>query len=500
MASEQNFVFSANDAASIQVQFNVDGDPYDLGSSDVRFSLYNYFADLQVDDAANGLASLQISQTVLQDIQPGLYDSYITVAGNVPTLVPTYVNSDQSIFDGAVYTNSIIVDLASGDVCVANAGGAGGVPGPRGEAGPEGPTGPTGATGPAGATGPQGNPGPTGADSQVPGPAGNTGPAGPEGPQGTQGIPGPEGPDGPRGPEGDPGPQGGQGIQGVQGVDGTDGSQGIQGPPGPQGPAGDDGEDSIVAGPQGPEGPEGPAGPAGPNGSIDILTDVDTTTVAPITGQALVWDGGQWEPGNVASGGGGDLSAGPLPYLNNTGVLPITGSVLSLLGSFGTTEATGTPEYVAGLQVGGGWIVPEDGLYRISSDVRVRPTGDTGTTVNIALALEVNGVDAVPDIRRRVTNDTATDYDALHIEGVVNLYQGDQVEVLISTIEGTTTQSQTWYTDIVNLQGSKGDAGPAGSDGVQSSDNSVLDIVAVTQAEYDALTPVPTTFYIIEGV
>lgn len=43
----------------------------------------------------------------------------------------------------------------------------------------------------------------------------------------------------------------------------------------------------------------------------------------------------------------------------------------------------------------------------------------------------------------------------------------------------------------------EGAQGAPGNDGVQSSDDSVTDIVAMTQAEYDALTPNPTTFYII---
>jgi len=40
--------------------------------------------------------------------------------------------------------------------------------------------------------------------------------------------------------------------------------------------------------------------------SIDDLSDVDTTTVAPTDGQALVWDNAnsQWEPGTVSGGGG----------------------------------------------------------------------------------------------------------------------------------------------------------------------------------------------------
>ena len=41
--------------------------------------------------------------------------------------------------------------------------------------------------------------------------------------------------------------------------------------------------------------------------SIDKLDDVDTSTVAPTDGKALVWDNtaGKWEPGTVSGGGGG---------------------------------------------------------------------------------------------------------------------------------------------------------------------------------------------------
>ena len=37
--------------------------------------------------------------------------------------------------------------------------------------------------------------------------------------------------------------------------------------------------------------------------SITVLTDVDTTTSSPTSGQALVWNGTNWVPGSVASGG-----------------------------------------------------------------------------------------------------------------------------------------------------------------------------------------------------
>lgn len=45
-----------------------------------------------------------------------------------------------------------------------------------------------------------------------------------------------------------------------------------------------------------------------PTDSIDALSDVDTTTAAPIDGQALIWDNanGKWEPGTVSGGGAVD--------------------------------------------------------------------------------------------------------------------------------------------------------------------------------------------------
>lgn len=54
---------------------------------------------------------------------------------------------------------------------------------------------------------------------------------------------------------------------------------------------------------------ETPAGGGG--GAIDDLSDVDTTTVAPTDGQALVWNEAdqEWQPGAGSGGGGGGASA-----------------------------------------------------------------------------------------------------------------------------------------------------------------------------------------------
>lgn len=43
------------------------------------------------------------------------------------------------------------------------------------------------------------------------------------------------------------------------------------------------------------------------DGSINTHSDVDTTTTAPTTDQALIWDGSNWVPGDVAASGGSGL-------------------------------------------------------------------------------------------------------------------------------------------------------------------------------------------------
>lgn len=47
--------------------------------------------------------------------------------------------------------------------------------------------------------------------------------------------------------------------------------------------------------------------------SINALVDVDTVTVAPTSGQALVWNGSAWAPGTVATGGGLDFGTFSAP-------------------------------------------------------------------------------------------------------------------------------------------------------------------------------------------
>lgn len=55
----------------------------------------------------------------------------------------------------------------------------------------------------------------------------------------------------------------------------------------------------------------GGGGGGGGATSIDDLTDVDTSSVAPTDGQALVWSAadGEWQPGTISGGGGGAVDS-----------------------------------------------------------------------------------------------------------------------------------------------------------------------------------------------
>lgn len=66
--------------------------------------------------------------------------------------------------------------------------------------------------------------------------------------------------------------------------------------------------------------------------SIDALSDVDTTTTAPTSGQALSWDGTKWKPTTITSSGGTFL----------VGTQTSSSTTISLLTAFNNGES----EYV----------------------------------------------------------------------------------------------------------------------------------------------------------
>jgi len=76
--------------------------------------------------------------------------------------------------------------------------------------------------------------------------------------------------------------------------------------------------------------------------SIDDLSDVDTSTTPPTSGQALVWSGSEWAPADQA--GGGAVSINDLTDVDTSTIPPTTDQVLAWNGS----------DWVPANQTGGG--------------------------------------------------------------------------------------------------------------------------------------------------
>ena len=77
--------------------------------------------------------------------------------------------------------------------------------------------------------------------------------------------------------------------------------------------------------------------------AIDDLTDVDTTTSAPTTGQGLVWDGAQWAPGDVSDVDLATSSIDELSDVDTSSVAPTDGQALV----WSTTDSEWVPGDVA---------------------------------------------------------------------------------------------------------------------------------------------------------
>lgn len=136
--------------------------------------------------------------------------------------------------------------------------------------------------------------------------------------------------------------------------------------------------------------------------SVDDLSDVDTTTVAPTTGQALVWDGTQWEPGTVSGGGGGATDLDGLSDVSAAS--PSNGDVIVYnTGTSTWTTSASLQNLVALLKQ------PTADTTTIEADTSNKITIDKTTAAEKVVAT-VDGTDAM------VVKDTHTEFKGVLVE------------------------------------------------------------------------------------
>ena len=177
-------------------------------------------------------------------------------------------------------------------------------------------------------------------------------------------------------------------------------------------------------------------------GTINSLTDVDTTSQAPQAGNVLKWDGGKWAPGVDVSSGGAAVDAGTLDgfdssyftnynNLNNKPTIPTTLVSLSIAdGSSGQVlSANGNGTFT--------FITPAaTGIQNLFETV----AGDTGTTTANA-ATDTLTLAGGTNITTSIVGDTLTiNYagDALSGEANQNAFSNVQADSGLAEADSAT--------------------------------------------------------------
>ena len=143
--------------------------------------------------------------------------------------------------------------------------------------------------------------------------------------------------------------------------------------------------------------------------SIDALSDVDTTTASPSTGQALVWDGSQWEPGTVG---------GQITVQDEGSALSTSASTINFVGSGVVASGTGSTKTItiAGSSGGLSDIVndtsPQLGGNLDLNSNNITGTGDIGLTGDITITSTDAGSSNGPalDLYRNSASPASGDY------------------------------------------------------------------------------------------
>ena len=158
--------------------------------------------------------------------------------------------------------------------------------------------------------------------------------------------------------------------------------------------------------------------------SIDALSDVDTTTASPSTGQALVWDGSQWEPGTVG---------GQITVQDEGSALSTSASTINFVGSGVVASGTGSTKTITISGGGGGGGIA---LSDISVCSEATASGDGGLAYNNSSGVFTYAPPTLSGIGGTTDNVS---------EGSSNLYFTDaRINTHLNTSSASTNQVLSW--------------------------------------------------------
>jgi len=282
---------------------------------------------------------------------------------------------------------------------------------------------------------------------------GDRGATGSQGTTGSQGVQGIQGIDGSQGTQGVQGLQGlqGSGSQGTQGLQGLDGSQGVQGLQGLQG--------SGSQGVQGVQGVQGLQGVQGVQG-LQGLGSQGTQGLQGLQGSGS--QGTQGLSGSIS----GSVAYGSMILSKNVGTINLSGGLIyeGLLLDAGEINqmtyvvSAGQPQgNVLSINAG------EAGDYEINFTF----SGVIPANQDIFSEIFVNGspygVSGLTEFR---TGFTASEYNTMSTVDILDLNDGDQVDIRVKTSAPTTFTISNISLTLVKLIGN-GQPGTQGTQGVQ---------------------------------
>ncbi|MDB9980617.1 hypothetical protein OAD61_00755 [bacterium] len=220
-------------------------------------------------------------------------------------------------------------------------------------------------------------------------------------------------------------------------------------------------------------------------GNVNPLIDAHLNTSTATSSQVLSWNGSDYDWADQSGGGGGDTGVtikaqGTSTADTSAGAVDVTWASPSITGTSFTISGADLTCNVAGTYIFMFAVVIN---YANRAELTIQVELDTGSGY-VAQAGEI--------MQDYVTRDADQDDGGVSMSTAFELNAGDKVKLTaVSVIDSAGTAALVPNGTRVVIMSPKGAAGAQGPAGETW--------VALTQAQYDALTPVSTTLYLITG-